>query len=307
MERNKQQSCSLQRSSGVSGWLKGYARNAEMEFAWIHLDGPYIEKSRLGRGLSGSAIKMLRCIPYDDGSSAVLVRGPVEEIKRIVRLNEIDSFVQEQVKKIWVGALPVPRELLKLSPIWQDRCIEIFASEPSSGAKKPSLLDVVSVDAEISLEHAVREPVAVGVSAHLVGSGRIEGLVAIQVLHEAGQLPSKERGDFVKYVEISPRMNARGSLPKGIVDRLQVLIEESSIDQLRPIWDAISCLADSSLSLCASELCPVPGRVLGASVDISMKRQDQDSRAEIEQMVRKIGNEIGADIRVSWEYDVQRS
>lgn len=307
MEQNKQQPCSLPQKAGASSWLKGYARNAEMEIAWIHLERPYIEKSRLGRGLAGSNIKMHRCIPYDDGSSAVLVRGPKEEIKRIVRLSEMNSFVQEQVKKVWVGALPIPRELLELSPIWQDRCIQIFASEPASGAKKPSLLDIVSVDAGISLEHAAREPVAVGVSAHLVGSGRIEGLVAVEVLHEIGELPSKERGDFVKYVEIAPRMNARGSLPKGVVDKLQIMIEESSVDQLRPIWDAVGSLADSSLSLCASELCPMPGRVLGASVDIAMKRQSDESRANIEQMVRKICNDIGAEVGVSWQFEVQRS
>lgn len=307
MEQNKQQACSLPGSAGVSGWLKAYAQNAEKDFAWIHLVGPYVQKSRLGRGLADSGIKMLRCVPYSDGSSAVLVIGPKGEIERIKRLDDIDSFVPECVNRVWVGALPVPVELKELSPIWEDRCIEIFASESVPGQRKPSLLDVVSVDAEVRLEHAVREPVAIGVSSHIVGSGRIEALMAIEELYAAGLLPSKERGSFVKHVEIAPRMNARGSLPKGIVDRLQVVIEESSIDQLRPLLDAVSGLAEWNLSVWASELYPEPGRPLGASIDISMKRLSDQARAELEQLVRKVANSIGAEISLSWQYDIQRS
>jgi len=77
-------------------------------FAWLLLRKPLPGGSALERSLCKSLV-VCRQFAYRDNRGAMLVRGPVEEIDRILRLVRSENFHPDIVLDGHRDALPLPR------------------------------------------------------------------------------------------------------------------------------------------------------------------------------------------------------
>jgi len=304
-ERKPQNACEFGHpSSAAAGWLRAYASDAKHKFCWIESKGVYVSSNKLARSLANSRVKMLRCIVYVDGSSALLVRGPEQEVDRICRLASIESFLPEHVGRVWAGALPMPKPLLDKVPLCAEHGIRIMASDNGKPHMGPSLLDIVSMRAGVDLGYADRIFDALGAHVVMVGVDRIEKLVAVVELHHAGQLMPKSRKDFVKSVECLERIHSSSELPDKLVDQLHLIAEESSVGQLDKVWNRVREYADRNMDVRARQQSPKPGQPVAASIIVSMSRMKQPERDELSASVKQIAESIGAKMSMSWRYDV---
>lgn len=296
-QQNPQNACSFgDRPYGQGHWLRAVSGAAEISLGWVLLAQPVARSHPLMRQLRAARIEVLGQFQYRSGRSALLVRGSIDAIAGMARVQANGDLHPGLAEGVWRGALPVPDRVLANEPLGGPRFMQLIALD-QNGEPRQELMVQLSRDAAINLSVVRREPLPLGVHIVMAGRGRPDAIAAIEAIHQMGRLPSPGRASMILSLESDDVAEPPSRYPAKLV----VEFVDSSADQLSRFYHDVLGGLPIDHRIRGDELAPDAGCHVNGRVEIAMRRCPARDREKLEQLARRAIEFLGMDARLWWE------
>jgi hypothetical protein len=297
----KQNACEFApRPPSGAGRLLAMVGKGPVEFSWILLREPVSSNSQFYRSIARRYADVRREFEYDNGKSALLVKGHPGELASILRLHNLGNFHPDVVEGVWIGALPIPQEILACKPRSSDRYFEMLGLD-RKGVPSFELVDVCSRLAGVDLRMVNHESGVLSSIFYIAGKGRAEAVGGLEEMWFAKCLPSADRHDIILAMNSDEVGNPALWIDYG--DKLILDFRDSRPGQFNGFIQGVGSLVPSDHIISGKLLSPRSGANSDARVEIGMPKRPQDVRDRLEQHARNVGGKLDMRARVSWVID----